>query len=70
MPSDKLKKAVKDGLITQKQYDKLPEKMLLGLVKSGGNKGARNKRKVKPMRRPTKGGAGGRKDVGSRKGKK
>ena len=34
MPSAVLKKAVKDGLISQKQYDKMPEKMLEGLVKS------------------------------------
>tara|TARA_R110002096_G_scaffold29422_5_gene88523 strand:- start:5515 stop:5712 length:198 start_codon:yes stop_codon:yes gene_type:complete len=65
MPSEKLKKAVKDGLITQKQYDKLPEKMLEGLVKKGGNAGMRKHRA-----RPTKGGAGGRKNVGNRKGKK
>jgi len=32
-----LKKAVKDGKITQKQLDKMPEKMLIGLVKKGGN---------------------------------
>ena len=43
MPSEKLKKAVKDGIITQKQYDKLPEAMLLGLVKKGGNKGKKGK---------------------------
>ena len=39
-----LKKAVKDGKITQKQLDKMPEKMLLGLVKKGGN-GAKKKKK-------------------------
>ena len=38
-----LKKAVKDGKITQKQLDKMPEKMLLGLVKKGGN-GAKKKK--------------------------
>ena len=37
MPSEMLKKALKDGLITKKQYDKLPPKMLEGLVKKGGN---------------------------------
>jgi hypothetical protein len=47
MPSEMLKKAVKDGLITQKQYDKLPEKMLNGLVKAGGNKGMQAKRRKK-----------------------
>ena len=34
MPSAVLKKALKDGLISKKQYDKMPEKMLEGLVKS------------------------------------
>jgi len=43
MPSELLKKALKDGLISQKQYDKLPEKMLEGLVKKGGNKGKKKK---------------------------
>ncbi len=38
-----LKKAVKDGKITQKQLDKMPEKMLIGLVKKGGN-GAKKKK--------------------------
>lgn len=50
MPSETLKKALKDGLITQKQYDKLPEKLLEGIVKSkkkGGGKKKRKKRKSK-----------------------
>ena len=49
MPSAKLQKAVKDGLITKKQYDKLPEKLLEGIVKSkkGGGKKKRKKRKSK-----------------------
>jgi hypothetical protein len=36
MPSDnpKIKKALKDGKISQKQYDKLPEKLLVGIVNS------------------------------------
>ena len=34
----KLEKAVKDGLITQKQMDKMSEGLLLGIVKKGGNK--------------------------------
>lgn len=33
-----LKKAVSDGLITQKQYDKLPEKLLNAIVASKQNK--------------------------------
>ena len=47
MPSAKLQKAVKDGLITQKQYDKMPEALLLGIVKRGGNKGKKKKHKKK-----------------------
>ena len=43
-----LKKALKDGLITKKQYDKLPPKMLEGLVKKGGNAGLKKSR-VKPL---------------------
>jgi predicted RNA-binding protein associated with RNAse of E/G family len=43
MPSEALKKAVKDGLITQKQYDKMPEKLLMGIVKRGGNGGKKKK---------------------------
>ena len=45
MPSEVLKKAVKDGLISQKQYDKMPEALLLGIVKRGGNKGKKRKSK-------------------------
>ena len=43
------KKALKDGVITQKQYDKLPEKLLEGIIKSkkGGGKKKRKKRKSK-----------------------
>ena len=33
-----IKKAVKDGLITQKQVDKMSEGLLLGIIKKGGNK--------------------------------
>lgn len=43
MPSENLKKALADGLITQKQYDKLPEKLLEGIVKS--KRGKTNKEK-------------------------
>ena len=45
MPSETLKKALKDGLITQKQYDKLPEKLLEGIVKS-------KRGKSKPAKKP------------------
>tara|TARA_R110002153_G_scaffold223850_6_gene376431 strand:- start:1539 stop:1742 length:204 start_codon:yes stop_codon:yes gene_type:complete len=41
MPSQnpKIKKALKDGQITKKQYDKLPDALLLGIVKKGDSKG-------------------------------
>lgn len=42
-----LKDAVKDGKISQKQLEKMPEKMLIGLVKKGGNKGSKKKGKHK-----------------------
>tara|TARA_R110000765_G_scaffold223057_5_gene327207 strand:- start:2334 stop:2504 length:171 start_codon:yes stop_codon:yes gene_type:complete len=54
MPSEVLKKAVKDGLITQKQYDKMPEALLLGIVKRGGNGGKKKKTK-KPKKKGKKG---------------
>ena len=47
MPSEALKKAVADGLLTQKQYDKLPEKLLEGIVKSKKKKGGGKKKKSK-----------------------
>ena len=53
MPSEVLKKAVKDGLISQKQYDKMPEALLMGIIKRGGNKGKKSK--------PKKGKKGGKK---------
>tara|TARA_R110002126_G_scaffold66050_3_gene168021 strand:- start:1133 stop:1282 length:150 start_codon:yes stop_codon:yes gene_type:complete len=36
MPSSdpKIKKALKDKVITKKQYDKLPDALLLGIIKS------------------------------------
>ena len=41
MPSrnPKILKALKDGKISQKQYDKLPEALLLGIAKKGDKKG-------------------------------
>ena len=47
MPSEVLQKALKDGLLTQKQYDKLPEKLLEGIVKSKRKKGGGKKPKGK-----------------------
>ncbi len=34
----KIKKALKDGHISKKQYDKMPDGLLLGIIKKGGNK--------------------------------
>ena len=47
MPNKTLQKAVKDGLISQKQYDKMPEALLMGIVKRGGNSGKKKKHKKK-----------------------
>jgi hypothetical protein len=41
----KISKAVKDGLITQKQHDKMPAALLLGIIKKGGNGGKSKKKK-------------------------
>ena len=43
----KISKAVKDGLITQKQHDKMPAALLLGIIKRGGNAGGKKKKKGK-----------------------
>lgn len=47
MPSETAKKALKDGIITQKQYDKLPEKLLEGIIKSKRKGGGAKKPKRK-----------------------
>ena len=61
MPSEVLKKALKDGLLTQKQYDKLPEKLLEGIVKSKKGGGGK-KKKAAPKKAPAKkGGTKGKK---------
>ena len=41
MPSDnpKIKAALKSGQITKKQYEQLPDALLLGIVKKGDKKG-------------------------------
>lgn len=48
MPTEVLKKALKDGLLTQKQYDKLPEKLLEGIVRSKRGGGKKKKVTKKP----------------------
>ena len=43
MPSKdpKIQKALKDGTISKKQYEKMPDGLLLGIIKRGGNKGTK-----------------------------
>tara|TARA_R110000803_G_scaffold11657_2_gene34689 strand:- start:5133 stop:5333 length:201 start_codon:yes stop_codon:yes gene_type:complete len=48
MPSEIAKKGLKDGLLTQKQYDKLPVKLLEGIVASKRKKGVKPNKMVKP----------------------
>lgn len=45
MPSEnpKIKKALKDGKISQKQYDKLPDKLLLGIASKKSSKQSKPK---------------------------
>tara|TARA_R110002012_G_scaffold24851_1_gene82596 strand:+ start:8916 stop:9173 length:258 start_codon:yes stop_codon:yes gene_type:complete len=45
--SESHKKALKDGLLTQKQYDKLPEALLDGIIKSKKKNGGAGKAKKK-----------------------
>ena len=59
MPTEQLKKAVTDGLLTQKQYNKLPQKLLEGIVKS--KKGGGKKKKAAPKKAPAKKGKKGKK---------
>lgn len=47
MPSEISKKALESGLITQKQYDKLPDKLLDAISKKKMNM---NKKQVKKKR--------------------
>ena len=43
MPSPSQKSALKQGYITKKQYDKLPSKMLDGIIKHNKAKGKKPK---------------------------
>ena len=62
MPNKYLEKAVRDGIISRAQYDKLPEKMLIGLVKRKKRMGTKPKTqkkyvkegKLKPKRKGAK----------------
>ena len=44
---EKISKAVKDGLLTQKQHDKMPAGLLLGIIARGGNSGKKKSKKGK-----------------------
>lgn len=76
MPTDSQKKALKDGLITQKQYDKLPSKLLDGIIKKkrGGKKTTTTKGQVRKTARLAyekgKGTKEVRHKVGKEKGKR
>lgn len=61
MPTAEQKKALDEGLLTKKQYDKLPSALLDGIIKSkrGGGK------KKKPVKAPKSGGAGKSRNMGS-----
>tara|TARA_R110000772_G_scaffold11488_3_gene35912 strand:- start:570 stop:824 length:255 start_codon:yes stop_codon:yes gene_type:complete len=48
--SESHKKALKDGLLTQKQYDKLPEALLDGIIKS--KRSGKGKKKTAPKKKP------------------
>jgi len=62
MPSKnpKILKALKSGKISKKQYDKLPESLLMGIVKKGDAKGG-----IKEKRKKASGKVG-RPKAGSR----
>ena len=57
MPTADLKKALKDGLISQKQYDKLPPHLLEAIVKSKRKKGGAKTNKKGPLKTTKKGNA-------------
>ena len=42
MPTETQKKALKNGVISKKQYDNLPSKMLDGIIKSKGGASHKN----------------------------
>ena len=41
-------KALKDGKITKRQYDKLPDALLLGIAKKADSKGGIKEKRKKP----------------------
>ena len=44
---EKIKKAMKEGKISKKQFEKLPESLLMGIVKKGDKKGGIKEKRVK-----------------------
>ena len=57
-PKEEIKKAHKEGKITKKQMDKLPEALLLGIARKGDKKGGIKEKRKKPsgkVGRPKKG---------------
>ena len=64
MPTASQKKARADGLLTQKQYDKLPSALLDGIIKSKrkGGKAKKPAKDKKPVKKVGNGkGKGGKK---------
>tara|TARA_B110000977_G_C10642552_1_gene324657 strand:+ start:33 stop:236 length:204 start_codon:yes stop_codon:yes gene_type:complete len=51
-------KALKDGKITKKQYDKLPDGLLLGIAKKGDAKGGIKEKRKKASGKPGRPKAG------------
>jgi len=49
-------KALKDGQITKKQYDKLPDALLLGIARKGDKKGGIKEKRKKMGKAKGKGG--------------
>ena len=61
---DKIKKAMKEGKITKKQFDALPEALLLGIAKKGDAKGGIKEKRKKAQAGPR--GKVGRPKAGSK----
>ena len=51
-------KALKDGKISKKQYDKLPDALLLGIAKKGDKKGGIKEQRKKASGKPGRPRAG------------
>jgi len=57
-PKEEIAKAKKEGKISKKQMDKLPEALLLGIARKGDKKGGIKEKRKKPsgkVGRPKKG---------------